>query len=45
MWSLIENNPTMSLIVGIVVVVTVLLHVGVFMAIRFLQKQDRPADD
>lgn len=45
MWALIENNPTMGVIVGVVIVVTILLHVGFFMVIRHLGKRDRAAEE
>lgn len=38
MMAFLQNNPTMATIAGVVVLITIALHVGVFMAIRYLSR-------
>jgi len=43
MWSLMQNNPVMVSIIVVVVLVAVLLHVGIYFAIRRLINRDASA--
>lgn len=45
MWSLIQNNAVMAAIVAAVVLVSLLLHVGVYIVIRKLMRRDVSAGD
>lgn len=44
MWSLIQNNPGMVLLIAVVVLIAILLHVGIYLAIRHLiRNEDSPS--
>lgn len=44
MWSLIQNNPGMVLLIAVVVLIAILLHVGIYLVIRHLvRREDSPS--
>lgn len=47
MWALIQNNPLMVALIGVVVLIAVLLHVGVYLFFRRVMRSgaESPPDE